>query len=58
MVTEPKGDIKTSHLTNMTVPDMTIKYLSKATDHQLTRLPNSIAVTNGQLILEMKWLCC
>ena len=52
MVTEPKGDIKTSHLTNMTVPDMTIKYLSKATDHQLTRLPNSIAVTNGQLILD------
>jgi hypothetical protein len=52
MVTEPKGDIQSSHLTKMTVPDMTIKYLSEATDHQLTRLPNSIAVTNGHLILD------
>jgi hypothetical protein len=52
MVTEPKGDIKSSLLTKMTVPDMTIKYLSEATDHQLTRLPNSIAVTNGHLILD------
>jgi len=57
MLTEPKHDIRTSkntnrHLTNLTIPDMTIKYLSEATDHQLARLPYSVAVTNGHLVVD------
>ena len=58
MLAEPKYDIRTSnknknrHLTNLTIPDMTIKYLSEATDHQLTRLPYSVGVMNGHLILD------
>lgn len=58
MLAGPKYNIATSqriknrHLTNLTIPDMTIKYLSEATDHQLTRLPYSVGVTNGHLILD------
>jgi hypothetical protein len=58
MLAEPKYDFKISnrntnrHLTNLTIPDMTITYISEATDNQLARLPYSAGVTNGHLILD------
>jgi hypothetical protein len=57
MLAEPKYDIRTSnknknkHLTNLTIPDMTIKYLSEATDHQLTRLPYSVGGLSISLLI-------
>jgi hypothetical protein len=58
MLAEPKYDIKISnrntnrHLTNLTISDMTITYISDATDNQLAHLPYSVGVMNGHLILD------
>jgi hypothetical protein len=62
MLTEPKYDMGTSrgntniHITDLTIPYMDIKYLSEATDDQLSTLPHSVGLTDGHLRLDGEFI--